>query len=868
MPGDEATVEGSSAVQNGESLSCITCRNRKLKCCRIKPVCERCAKSGSECIYPESRRKPVFKRKNVRELEARLAQVEDLLKKAGDGAHVDASAAAVHVNADTHDDNGTRGEPAIDIPTIGAFDFPISENVLFQGLDYSNGNPFVFGSDTPQAFSGTSTNPPDPDTSSNMFGGELLDLGGILEPLPPFEVMEELNQIFFERQHQFAPVIHPARYLQAFYSAPHMKPPLCLQYAIWGLASHAHSKYHEYWKIFYTRARRYAEVDEMKGYGEHFITVAHAQAWSCLATLEAKSLQFTRAAMSCARGVRLCEMMGLHRLDTPVSQASPTLAPPKDWAELEERRRVFWGFFCIDSHASISTGWPNLIDLDDVTTHLPASETAFHSGEPMETCRIHDVFKGHPYTSFAASAIICHIFNQILKHVHRPKDGDHPENYEYGEYWKRHRDLDNTLSSAFMFLPEPFQLPEHYRDPAAIHCNINIHASVICLHHAAIERIEQFKLSDSAKKASQGRLLTAAQEIVNIMKLASHMTSQPRTPLAAISLYCAASVFIYFCSENPTPSSVDNLEFLLSAMAALSRLHMITRSFLRQAILDIEYNGIQDIIQASKVADLNAEPETANNIPLLARSRITRHSDAQSPLPGRLPLGNPIGKILPDVGIQTDYCHLSIFDKDSPSQGSSSDAHVNKRKRGEGITPIRGNDLQRSSQGIFQEPSPLTTSTYSSTQGGPSIQHQQNVLWGSGMPTSAGAVHSNLPHRTDPTSPQEQPQPADEDPVGVTIAPGLLGNKGPKSFTTAGRGANLTRHQKGGMGGWNLAGVCVSAIAEQQGSHHPIVQNGVGEPFGFLDVSDINIDWSALHESLGIDPADANTDGNEGHQQQ
>ncbi|KAI0166114.1 hypothetical protein GGR57DRAFT_7716 [Xylariaceae sp. FL1272] len=168
---------------------------------------------------------------------------------------------------------------------------------------------------------------------------------------------------------------------------------------------------------------------------------------------------FTRAAMSSARAVRLVEMMGLHQLDSPRNESSPTLAPPRDWVELEERRRIFWGIFCIDSHCSISTGWPHLIDTANVTTHLPSSESAFHGGEPMETCTIHDVFNGHSYSSFAGAAIICHLFNRILKHVHRPKPGDNPENYEYGEYWKRHRDLDNTLSSAFMFLPESFQDP-------------------------------------------------------------------------------------------------------------------------------------------------------------------------------------------------------------------------------------------------------------------------------------------------------------------------------------------------------------------------------------------------------------------------
>lgn len=57
-----------------EALSCVSCRARKLKCCRTKPACARCVKVKAECVYPESRRKPAFKRRNVKELEERLGR--------------------------------------------------------------------------------------------------------------------------------------------------------------------------------------------------------------------------------------------------------------------------------------------------------------------------------------------------------------------------------------------------------------------------------------------------------------------------------------------------------------------------------------------------------------------------------------------------------------------------------------------------------------------------------------------------------------------------------------------------------------------------------------------------------------------------
>lgn len=39
---------------------------------------------------------------------------------------------------------------------------------------------------------------------------------------------------------------------------------MCLQYAIWAMASIGHDKYDSYSDIFYKRARQYADADEMK----------------------------------------------------------------------------------------------------------------------------------------------------------------------------------------------------------------------------------------------------------------------------------------------------------------------------------------------------------------------------------------------------------------------------------------------------------------------------------------------------------------------------------------------------------------------------------------------------------------------------
>jgi len=55
-----------------KTISCVSCRKRKLKCDRTKPKCATCTRLRHDCEYPERRRNLGSKRRNMKELEARL----------------------------------------------------------------------------------------------------------------------------------------------------------------------------------------------------------------------------------------------------------------------------------------------------------------------------------------------------------------------------------------------------------------------------------------------------------------------------------------------------------------------------------------------------------------------------------------------------------------------------------------------------------------------------------------------------------------------------------------------------------------------------------------------------------------------------
>jgi hypothetical protein len=205
-------------------------------------------------------------------------------------------------------------------------------------------------------------------TSTEMIGL------GLEEPLPPPEMIEELHGIYFRQLHPSIPMIHRPRYLAALNLMPSMCPPPCLRYIVWALAASVSDKYSSCADVFYRRARKYADLDEMKGHGEAIITLAHCQSWILISWYEFKNMYFPRAWQDAGRASSLALMMGLNRIDGAGLDVKQCLPPAKDWTEREERRRTFWMAFCADRYASIGTGWALRLDEQDVSDkcHLVA----------------------------------------------------------------------------------------------------------------------------------------------------------------------------------------------------------------------------------------------------------------------------------------------------------------------------------------------------------------------------------------------------------------------------------------------------------------------------------------------------------------
>lgn len=290
-------------------------------------------------------------------------------------------------------------------------------------------------------------------------------------------------------------------------------------------------------------------------------------------------------------------MMGLHRLDGAGLDVKQCLPPPRDWTEREERRRTFWMAFCEDRYASIGTGWPMTIDEKDILTDLPATDEAFDMSKAERTQSLAEAMSptgASKLSSFAGVVLMACLFGKNLIHLHRP-DEDDRDNDLNGEFWKRHRNMDNILLNTSLSLPSHLKLPQGLANPNIVFMNMNIHTSTICLHQAAIYKADKNKLPASISAESKVRCITAANEIASVMRMISHLDLSSMNPFISFCLYVSARVFVQYLKSRPDDSQTgDSLRFLLSAMNALKRKNPLTESFLVQLDVDLEGLGMRN----------------------------------------------------------------------------------------------------------------------------------------------------------------------------------------------------------------------------------------------------------------------------------
>lgn len=160
-----------------------------------------------------------------------------------------------------------------------------------------------------------------------------------------------------------------------------------------------------------------------------------------------------------------------------------------------------------------------------ILTSLPSTEEAFENGKAQTTVMLKDAMSltgALSVSSFGGVVLMASLFGRNLLHLHRPGEDDCEEDLN-GEFWKRHRQMDNILLNTSLSMPGHFRLPNGITDANVVFLNMCIHTSTICLHQAAIFKADKNRLPATVSSESKVRCITAAAEIASIMRMTSHV---------------------------------------------------------------------------------------------------------------------------------------------------------------------------------------------------------------------------------------------------------------------------------------------------------------------------------------------------------
>ncbi|KAH7148189.1 hypothetical protein EDB81DRAFT_719784 [Dactylonectria macrodidyma] len=572
LEGEREHERASASTSASTTLSCYQCRSRKVRCDRLKPSCSRCVRLGDECVFPNSRQKRMIRKKNLAgTLETRLG-----------GRQPDA----------LFDDSVSPGEEGrldLDWNQHSTDCIDISQSSLYEPA--SDDVPFI-----PTTAMASQEVP--------SVSSDLLELGQF-EQLPPYQLTERLVSLYFDELSQDAPMLHRERYTASLHRPAHMRPPMSLQYAVLALASTAREEFKHLAMLFYQRSRRYAEADEMK---------------------PIRSLGAFWRPMSPNNSCFPARL--------PQKPADPPLQPPRDFFEVEERRRTWWVVFCSDRFVGGITGWPALINDKDIETRLPASDQAFNMGTNETTPWLMEALQGAvSYSPFAGKALAAHTFYRTLEHTFRSFSNDGLEDTTDGPYWIRQRGIDADLSNLILYLPQSLRLPQGAWNRNAIIANVGIHTSVICIHRAALAKIRELGLPADLLAGSRLRLLPSAEQILKALESTSDARGAMNDHFLAFSAYLASLIFLEDYMETQSWQSEHNLNNLVDAMTVAGKKDPFSRSLAIQLA-----TGMRQVGMDSRTLDRVKElPATSILIPLLAkRDKTSAHITFCSILPTKI----------------------------------------------------------------------------------------------------------------------------------------------------------------------------------------------------------------------------------------
>ncbi|XRM45781.1 hypothetical protein ABZX51_008855 [Aspergillus tubingensis] len=532
--------------RNRPGSACAECRRRKMRCDGKHPQCINCSNAGITCVFnPQpSRRGP--KKGHLKTLQVRIANLENILF----GQTQDP------VSADT----STNGDVAAQ-PTVHGWTGEPQLNVLLNDFNAPAGAPTV----------------------------------GVV---PVSDLLHaELDQLYFDRAHAFVPILNTRRYLSWTRDPNKSVSRRCLQYAMWTITTSRSAQLEHLCEPLYQSVRQLLGYLQLVDGDSEIDQIEHVQALLILAVYEFTHHNFRRGWVSAGQGIRLVQLMDLHKLDLDkaYNTGSHHANNIEDLVCAEEKRRVFWVAYILDRLISLRHESPLTFDERIIATRLPATEETFQTGQlsQMTGFLSNTIIEDRPLLKAELSEMI--ILASLCGKTVLHRQQAVAEQADCGisnSFWERHRWLDAVLVKKSRTISAVQSVtPTLPAEPVSLTPNLMIQSAIL-YHCMTLDLLARATENSETLRQCRQRALLTVQEIIRLTEAVlqlSYFEISPFTPLPI--LLCAQVLMMY---QETDASCALQLQEVLGIVQNLANTNYLCREWVSQHsdLFDLELDFV------------------------------------------------------------------------------------------------------------------------------------------------------------------------------------------------------------------------------------------------------------------------------------
>ncbi|PKY04375.1 hypothetical protein P168DRAFT_343864 [Aspergillus campestris IBT 28561] len=531
---DHPRFKKERATPTSRRLACDICRERKVRCDRGVLKCGRCARLGYDCNYQGRKRHRAAQAdmpRQLSELQTRLASTTTTPTACPLPPHVGLSWPVLTPPERQGDhgrlmqrfqsqvtppmDRGFEGLDMLanlteDIPEFwGVIDSVLTPDALSTALAGDSIQlPTPFDGGYPPAASGSSVSP--------AFESSLFPSTHEQEESVPPSDLASLHHKYFGTFYPVFPILNPSRFRREWTHGPVSPQVRALSYAVALIGSTVAPEYAHLQSPCYRNARKYIELCERDDDETRITSLNTFQALLFVLRYELTRKHFVRAWMTLSRAMTLAQILKLRLVDHGCPEIG-CVWDVRDPTSLEEIRRSFWSLYIFESYGCVRTGRPFTLENDELCVSLPSPGELNEAFRPSPMPFLSDPTKlaGVSYlTSYAAVIIMVKVARLCLEHVSILSCSASDSGF-----WDRHYRLVKTINDYTAIFQRYLTAKAVREDVLAFALHLNLCATHINLHEAAIRKVEEQDLPKLVAAESRKSSTAAAFKILGAIRM-------------------------------------------------------------------------------------------------------------------------------------------------------------------------------------------------------------------------------------------------------------------------------------------------------------------------------------------------------------